>query len=70
MLAGDIIPFTEIEKENDFFNFLSDSFEQVYGVRLNHILKSMQPIFRNQLTLLFFEGNTIVRIKAIIKVWY
>jgi Icc-related predicted phosphoesterase len=24
LLAGDIIPFTEIEKENDFFNFLSD----------------------------------------------
>jgi hypothetical protein len=27
LLAGDIITFTEIEKENDFFNFLSDSNE-------------------------------------------
>ena len=36
LLAGDIIPFTEIEKENDFFNFVSDSFEHTYWTPGNH----------------------------------
>lgn len=36
LMAGDIIPFTEIEKENDFFNFLSGSFGHTYWIPGNH----------------------------------
>ena len=36
LLAGDIIPFVEMEKVNDFFNFLSNSFEQTFWIPGNH----------------------------------
>jgi predicted phosphohydrolase len=36
LLAGDIIQFVDMEKENDFFNFLSDNFEHTYLIPGNH----------------------------------
>ena len=36
ILAGDILPFTEVEKHSDFFNFLSENFEHTYWVAGNH----------------------------------
>jgi predicted phosphohydrolase len=36
LLAGDIIPFNEIEKENALFNFVANSFEHTYWIPGNH----------------------------------
>jgi predicted phosphohydrolase len=36
LLAGDVIPFIEIQKETEFFNLLSDSFEYTFWIPGNH----------------------------------
>lgn len=36
LLGGDIVPFSEMDKRNEFFDFVADHFEQTYWVPGNH----------------------------------
>ena len=36
ILGGDIIPFSEIDKHSEFFDFLSDRYQSVYWIPGNH----------------------------------
>ena len=36
ILAGDIVPFTEMNKHKDFFKYISENFKSTYWLTGNH----------------------------------
>ena len=68
LLAGDIVPFAEIEKENDFFNFASDSFEhtccnhEYYRSDITERTGTFHEKIRSNVTLL---NNTAIEHKGV-----
>lgn len=67
LLGGDILPFIEINKNNDFFNYVSDNFKETYWIAGNHEyygfdldLKkgSFKELIKNNVTLL--NNTTII----------
>lgn len=47
LLAGDIVPFTEIEEQADFFNYIADNFERTYWVPGNHEYYHSNILYRS-----------------------
>jgi predicted phosphohydrolase len=47
MLAGDIVPFDLQEKYNDFFDYISDSFDLVYWLPGNHEYYHSDAVMRS-----------------------
>ena len=47
LLAGDIVPFTEIEEQADFFNYIADNFKITYWVPGNHEYYHSNILYRS-----------------------
>lgn len=66
VLAGDIVPFAIMDKHNDFFNYLADSFETIYWLPGNHeyykfdIAEKSGVLHEKIRTNLFLVNNTSV----------
>lgn len=71
LLAGDILPFALIDKPCDFFNYVSDNFEQVYWIPGNHeyyqydIKDVSYPLNEKIRENLFLVDNQSVKIKDV-----
>lgn len=69
ILGGDIVPFVLMEEQSDFFNFVSDNFEQTFWIPGNHeyynsdINFIKNPINETIRSNVFLVNNQVVNIK-------
>lgn len=70
LLAGDIIPFAQIDSHNDFFDFVSDNFEMVFWVPGNHeyyhydLDDVKSPLYEKIRKNVFLANNQIIPYKG------
>lgn len=71
LLAGDIIPFTLIDKHNDFFDFVSANYESVFWVPGNHeyyhydLKDAKNPLYQKIRHNVFLVNNQIIPYKEV-----
>ncbi len=71
LLAGDIIPFTLMEKHNDFFDFVSANFESVFWIPGNHeyyhfdLGDIKNPLYEKIRKNVFLVNNQIIPYKSL-----